>query len=148
MKNAFAYRVYVDTNILINDFLFRSEGKENSRTAYNALIYLRAKPKVNLYIASFSIIQVVSTLNKAKIKDDAIREELKRIMEKYTVGNFLDTDIKKGIELDSRDIEDSFQYVISQKLKCAYILTDNLKDFKRFKDVVVVNSSKVRKILF
>jgi predicted nucleic acid-binding protein len=147
MSDLLSYRVFIDTNLLINDYLFRLENRENSRIASDALIYLRSKPRVNLYIASFSIVQVVSTLSRAKVSDADIRNELRYVRERYTVVDFTNADIEQGLLLPGKDVEDGFQYAVSRKMKCRYILTDNVKDFVIFDDVVIVKPAKVRKII-
>jgi predicted nucleic-acid-binding protein len=147
MSDLLSYRVFVDTNLLINDYLFRVEKRENSRVAANALFYLRSKSRVNLYIASFSIIQLVSTLSRGKISDVNIRAELRYVQEHYTIVDFTNADIKQGLALPGKDVEDGFQYAVSKKMKCRYILTDNVKDFTVFDDVVIVKPAKIRKII-
>ena len=37
-----------------------------------------------------------------------------------------------------RIIEDNIHYVLSQKMKCNAILTNNIKDFAFFKDIAVI----------
>ena len=124
------HRVFVDTNLLINDYLYRAEGFEKSRVAYDALNFLRAKPKSTLYVASFSLVQLISTLSRQKVSDAIIREELQFIVARYQLVDFTKADIMRGLNLAGRDVEDAFQYAVSQKMRCRYILTDNVKDFK------------------
>jgi len=130
MSDSLSYRVFVDTNLLINDYLYRAEGFEKSRVAYDALNFLRAKPKSTLYVASFSLVQLISTLSRQKVSDAIIREELQFIVARYQLVDFTKADIMRGLNLAGRDVEDAFQYAVSQKMRCRYILTDNVKDFK------------------
>ncbi len=147
MSDLFSYRVFVDTNLLVNDYLFRSEGLEKSRAAFDALNFLRAKPRSTLYVASFSLVQLVSTLSRQKVKDAKIREELQFVLERYQLVDFTKAEIVRGLNLAGRDVEDAFQYAVSQKMRCRYILTNNVKDFKGFTDIIIAKPEKVRKII-
>ena len=49
--------------------------------------------------------------------------------------DFTFNQIEKAFSYDSNDIEDNIQYQISQIKNCDAILTNNLKDFRIFKDV-------------
>jgi len=48
------------------------------------------------------------------------------------------SDIKASFNHLNSDIEDNVHYVLSQKIKCNAILTNNIKDFTFFKDVSVI----------
>jgi len=42
---------------------------------------------------------------------------------------------------DGNDIEDNVHYVLSQKMKCDAILTNNRKDFMYFKDIAIISTN-------
>ena len=46
------------------------------------------------------------------------------------------------------DIEDTFQFVVSQKMRCQYIITENVKDFKTFQNVRIIRPKEIRRIIF
>jgi predicted nucleic acid-binding protein len=147
MSDLLSYRVFVDTNVLINDYFFRTKNRQGGRYANNALIFLKSKPKVTLYIASFSLVQVISTLSKAKILDVEIRKELTWILKHFQVADFTKNDVVKGLNIAGDDVEDVFQYTICQKMRCGYILTDNVKDYRLMGDVSIIKPQKVRSII-
>ncbi len=135
MQNNSVNRVFVDTNVLINDFLFRIKKNKSAEFDYKALLFLERK-NAEMYIASFSIVQFVSTCQRAKIKDDLIIVEIKKIMGRYNIIDFTKEDIEKSFnQLEQQDIEDVWQYTLSQKLRCRHILTANTKDFKSFANI-------------
>jgi len=66
---------------------------------------------------------------------------LNEILPKFTVLNLELPDIKAGFDHLNRDIEDSVHFVLSQKMKCDAILTNNIKDFAFFRDVSAIESN-------
>lgn len=139
--------VFVDTNVLINDFLYRSEANEAGKKAYNALVYLRSQQK-QTFIASFSILQFIATFQR-RIAFEDLSKEIQRFVSHHTVIELTTQDIINGINTVSNetpDLEDCIQYTLSQKLKCFYILTNNTRDFQHFANIVMVTPKKHRAI--
>jgi hypothetical protein len=63
--------------------------------------------------------------------------------------NFTEKDIQAALDdFTDLDIEDTFQFVVSQKMRCQYIITDNVKDFKPFQNVRIVRPKEIRRIVF
>lgn len=113
MAKSSVNRVYLDTNVLINDYLFRAKKskKADAVDAHNCLIFLR-KPEngFQLYTSTLSIAQLVSTLSKLKIGNTAITAEIATILSKYNVVNFVKENVTTAIATTAKDVEDSFQY--------------------------------------
>ncbi len=103
---------------------------------------------MRLYVASFSLVQVISTLSRARQTDATIREELYRILSHFELVNLSEADIAAALALQGRDLEDVLQYAICRKAKCALLLTDNVKDFREFAEVRSVAPDKIRTVLF
>jgi predicted nucleic acid-binding protein len=141
-----ASKVFIDTNILINDFLYRYWQRTTGLNAHNALVSLKNKGK-QMYIAIFSVMQVISTLERARVPKDEVAKEVKRLTERYELVQLAQTDIENALSHENLDLEDCMQYELSQKVKCFYILTDNVKDFRSFKNIVVVKAKKHKSIL-
>jgi predicted nucleic acid-binding protein len=139
-------RVFIDTNILINDFLYRHLQRTTGLEAHNALVSLKSKGK-QMYIAIFAILQVVSTLERARIDKEEVAKEVKRLTERYELVHLAQIDIENALSYQDLDLEDCIQYELSQKVKCFYILTDNVKDFRSFKNIVVVKAKKHKSII-
>lgn len=146
MGEAIQNNVFIDTNVLINDFFYRVKQKEISKPAYLAIMYLKSKPKVNLFIASFSVIQLVSTLDKAKITKVEIASEIKRILSRYKLIDLTSKDIEKALSIEYKDTEDAVQYTLCRKARCLYIVTDNVKDFKIFDLVSTIKPKSIRNL--
>ena len=124
------YHIFIDTNVLINDILFRQYNRLNSKPSNVALNYLLHIARRETFVASFSIVQIISTLERARMSQEIIRQEIQHILTKHKVINFTEKDIQAALDdFNNLDIEDTFQFVVSQKMRCQYIITENVKDF-------------------
>jgi predicted nucleic acid-binding protein len=146
MGEAIQNNIFIDTNVLINDFFYRVKNKQVSKPAHLAIQYLKSKPKVNLFIASFSVIQLISTLDKAKTPKLEIASEVKRILSRYKLIDLTAKDIEKALTVEYKDTEDAIQYTLCRKARCLYIVTDNVKDFKIFDLVTTIKPKSIRNI--
>lgn len=148
MKNL-PYHIFIDTNILINDIMFRRFDRPTGKNSSLALDYLVRVARRETFIASFSIVQVLSTLERARIAQNIIREEIQHILTKHTIINFTEKDIQAALDdYIDLDIEDTFQFVVSQKTRCQYIVTENIRDFRNFQNVRIVRPKEIRRIMF
>jgi predicted nucleic acid-binding protein len=107
-------------------------------------IFLKRK-KEALFTSSLSIVQTITRLQtenkhykrKAFSREQTINE-LNSILPKFTVLSLSYEDIKNGFNYLNKDVEDSIHYVVSQKMKCDAILTNNISDFSGFKNVLAI----------
>ena len=147
MGEAIQNNIFIDTNVLINDFFYRVKGKEEGKPSNLAIQFLKSKPKVHLFIASFSVIQLISTLDKAKTPKLEMADEIKRILTRYKLIDLTAKDFEKALSIDYKDTEDAVQYALCRKARCLYIVTENVKDFKLFDLVTTVKPKAIRKIV-
>jgi len=135
-------RIYVDTNVLIN----YCTGQDNDVKALQYLFFKRRKE--TLFTSSLAVVQTITKLQseskqykrKAYSRETTIKK-LDDILPKFTVLDLSLSDIKAGFRHLNSDIEDNVHYVLSQKMKCNAILTNNIKDFAFFKDVAAIESN-------
>ena len=132
-------RIYVDTNVLIN---YCTEQSNDVK----ALQYIFSKRRKEvLFTSSLAVVQTITKLQseskphkrKAYSRETTIKK-FDGILPKFTVLDLSFSDIKAGFNLLNSDIEDSVHYVLSQKVKCNAVLTNNIKDFAFFKDVAAI----------
>ena len=147
MGEAIQKNVFVDTNVLINDFFYRIYSKATGKPASLAIQFLKSKPKVELYIASFALVQLISTLDKAKVSKEKIADELHRILSRYKLVDLTAKDFEKALKTEYKDTEDAVQYILCRKTRCFYILTDNVKDFATFEFIATIKPKSIRKII-
>jgi len=137
-------RIYVDTNVLINYCTNQSRDVQ-------ALKYLFLKRrKETLFTSSLAVVQAITKLqsgskqyNRKGYSKETTIEKLNELLLKFTVLDLTLSDIKTGFKLSNSDIEDSVHYVLSQKMKCDAILTNNTKDFKEFNDISLLDTNLV-----
>jgi predicted nucleic acid-binding protein len=142
-------RVFLDANVLINDALFRHRQEKRGASSAAAIRYLRSNPTAQLYVASMSVVQVVATLSKrARFTPVEIDAEVKRILAQYRIVDLTEKDLQTAQTVAGGDWEDAVQYALSQKMRCFYIVTENVKDFRSFANVTVVHPNRIRLVLF
>ncbi len=95
-----------------------------------------------------SIAQITAKLQKY-IGAETMIKEIANFIHRYNIIKFNEQDIKQAISAKlAKDIEDLYQYEMSQKVKCFYIMTNNIKDFSSLANIVAFTPKKVRKIIF
>jgi len=135
-------RIYVDTNVLIN----YCTGQSND---VQVLKYIFSKRrKETLFTSSLAIVQTITKLqagskqyNRKAYSRETTIQKLNEILLKFTVLDLSLSDIKEGFNHLNSDIEDNIHFVLSQKMKCDAILTNNKKDFVFFKDLISIDSN-------
>lgn len=139
MRELAANNIFIDTNVLIGAFA----GIAKDEKCFRYLCSVKGK---RLYASSLSIAQLVSVFQKKKTNDE-IRDIVGQIMHKINILNFYADDIKAAIAEDGADIEDSIQYVNAKKMKCLVFVTNNLKDYRVFSDIVPTPPAKISTIV-
>jgi len=150
-------RVFLDTNVLINDFFFRNPKyiKINSKDylpCYETIKFLKKnKNKYKIFVSSHSIARFISLLNDKKVPKSISISEIKILLNSYEIVNLTKTLIEKVVtEFEHKelvkDLEDAFQYQVSSSNGCLYLFTINTKDFKNFLNVKVLHPKNYRTI--
>ncbi|MDR1022373.1 MAG: type II toxin-antitoxin system VapC family toxin [Prevotellaceae bacterium] len=135
-------RIYVDTNVLIN--YCTGQDRDVKALAY---VFSKRRKEV-LFTSSLAVVQTITKLQsgskqhsrKAYSRETTIKK-LNEILPKFTVLSLSLSDIKAGFNHLNSDVEDSVHYVLSQKMKCDAILTNNTKDFAYFKNVALLDAN-------
>ena len=142
MSSGKVKRIYVDTNVLIN---YCTEQSADVK----ALQYIFSKRRKEvLFTSSLAVVQTITKLqsgskqhNRKAYSRETTIDKLNEILPKFTVIDLSLSDIKTGFNLLNSDIEDSVHYVLSQKMKCDAILTNNKKDFLFFNDISIIGTN-------
>jgi predicted nucleic acid-binding protein len=152
-------RIFLDTNILVNDFLHRYpeypkiKVDKNRNHCANAVTFIRQRRHLKTYIASFSIARFVSLLSDLKVPREVTLKELDMLMAKNTIVSLTQKLIVKTIQTARKnpkikDVEDALQYTVCHDNRCYFLLTLNTKDFVEFADISALHPSKCRFIDF
>ena len=134
-------RIYVDTNVLINYCTGQNKDVQALRHVFSK------RRKEVLFTSSLAVVQTITKLQvgskmhkrKAYTRERTI-SVLNEILPKFTVLDLSLLDIKEGFKELNNDIEDSVHFVLSQKMKCDAILTNNVKDFVFFRDIEILST--------
>lgn len=129
--------IFVDTNVLIG-------ASVGTKKDSDCLHYLYGQNGKKLYTSSLAIAQLVSVLQKKKTNDE-IRKLVNGFLHRFTILSFVDSDIPLALNTRILDIEDSIQYIISNKAHCCYFITNNIKDYRGV-DISPISPLKVRVI--
>jgi len=143
------HRIYIDTNVLTNYFT-------KQKADVQCLDYLFSKVRKEiLFTSSLAIVQTVSVLQtkkkgrKAFTRTQAVGSG-EKIYAKFSVIDLSAIDVKKSFQYFNEDVEDNVHYVLSKKLKCGIIITNNTSDFADFGNMIALspqNIANIRKII-
>jgi len=147
MYSKFEYRIYVDTNVLVDYYTGQND-------AIACLKYLFATSRrENLFTSSLALVQTASQLqkkntqrNRRAVTRDKTIEYLEFIFSKFTIIDLTQKDISDSFPLKNNDVEDNVHYTISKKLKCNRIITRNTKDYALFYDVEALSPDNIKLI--
>lgn len=148
MKNI-ENHIFIDTNCLISYLADKFGLRKKADSAnWNALHYLSKLNGKRLYISSLSIAQLTATLQN-RVDTQVLLSEIKAMCSRYEVVEFNKNDIDSAISNPStKDIEDRYQYQMSQKVRCLYVMTNNVKDYAHIENIVACTPNKIRKLIF
>ena len=134
-------KIYVDTNVLINYSTNQSHDVE-------CLNYLfRNVRKELLFTSSLAVVQAISVLqtkktNRKKFSKKEITDFGNEIFRKFSIIELSKKDIEKSFNEDNEDVEDSVHYILANKLKCNVLITNNIGDFRVFRNKIITLTPK------
>jgi predicted nucleic acid-binding protein len=140
MGKTIDYHIYVDTNVLVNF----CTGQQDDVACLQYLF--SKKRKETLFISALALIQTASQLQKSTKKRKALSREkviefLNFFIIKFTVLDLAKKDVSDSLLLKNNDLEDNVHFFISQKQKCARIITNNIRDFAQFAGIEALKPS-------
>lgn len=134
-------KIFIDTNVLIGAF---ASGKKNEeeKKCWKYVCSLTGK---KLFVSSLSVAQFVSVFQR-KMEQDDVAKYVRTILSKATIVEFSEKDIEKSLSIEGHDMEDNMQYVLSQKMRCGILITQNKKDYVNYLNVDVIRAKEHRTI--
>ena len=130
--------IFVDTNILIGAY----SNNERDKKCLQYLFSLRGKM---LYISTLTIAQLVSVFQKKRANEE-IKNIVRYLLTKFVLIGFTSNDVENSLYLETTDMEDNIQYIISNKFHCFYFITNNRKDYVYFSNIEVLTPKEIRNI--
>jgi predicted nucleic acid-binding protein len=147
MPKKVEYRIYVDTNVLVDYYT----GQEDAIACLK--YFFTTCRKENLFTSSLALVQTISQLQKKNtqrhrkaVSRDEIIAYLEFILTKFTVLGLTQKDITDSFPLQNNDIEDNVHYTISKKFRCKRIITRNTKDYALFYDIEALSPNNIKLI--
>jgi predicted nucleic acid-binding protein len=110
-------------------------------------LFSRVRKEI-LFTSSLAVVQALSILQtrkkdrKAFTRAEAV-ESGEKIYTKFSVIDLSAPDVQKGFKYLNNDVEDNVHYVLSQKLKCDIIITNNVSDFADFGDTPALTPKNI-----
>jgi len=119
-------RIVIDINILM-DFLFKREGHEKAAEIFRICL----KGEIKGFICAHEITTLFYFLNKAVKDKIKIKKSLSCIMNRFEIIEVNAKILNKALISEMDDYEDAVIEASSVDKKVEYILTRNIKDFKK-----------------
>ena len=117
--------LFLDTNILVDLVCHREPFVQEAKRIF-ALAYTG---RINIGICALSYVNTIYIAKKYGYKTDEIIDSLKKIASFTTITSLDESIVKKAMDSDWNDFEDSVQYNSSLSFSADYIITRNPKDF-------------------
>jgi len=118
--------IVIDINILM-DFLFKRQGHEKAAELFR----MCSKREIKGYICAHEITALSYFLNKAVRDKRKIKRTLSGIMYQFTVIETNTKLLSKALSSEINDFEDAVIEVSAKEKNAEYIVTRNIKDFKK-----------------
>jgi predicted nucleic acid-binding protein len=120
------FKVFVDTNIILDIFLKREQFFDYSQKLVLELPEKNCIP----FISSSSVTDIYYICNKSGMEKDVILEKFKELLKTFEVLIIDKISINNAILSDMKDFEDAVQMMACKKEKIDLIITRNKKDFE------------------
>lgn len=119
-------RIFVDTNILLDDILDRDEQAEYAEI----IIQLNQLPQYEICASFLTFANIAYIIRKKKQEDRY--NFLRSYSNLVTVLPMNNAQLQIAINNPVKDFEDMLQYQCAIENNCEVIVTNNIKDFKDF----------------
>lgn len=134
-------KVFIDSDVIL-DFLLSREPFLNDVVELFLL-----KDKRNLkFFTSAIIISNVYYISRQHFPKQIIIDKLKDLSLVIDIVDSTKSAIINGYNSDFSDFEDAVQYYTAIENKCAFLITRNVKDFKKAKNIRVLSASQFCKL--
>ena len=139
-----AFKVFLDTNIVVDFFVASRPLHKNAVKIINAIEDGFLKGYV-----SESVINTTSYLVRNSKQVDAYRQEMMNMMSILKVLHCTNDTVIAGFKNGKNDLEDAVLYQIALENKIEYFITSNIKDLKRLEQMKlpVLSSNEVLELI-
>ena len=117
-------KVLIDTNIILDVLCSRQAFLEDAVKLFK----LCEVSKISGYISALSIPNIVYIMRK-ELDAEKIKGTLEKLSLIFTIADLKADDLKKAADMNLKDYEDAVQSACASRIRAAYIITRNIKDF-------------------
>lgn len=125
-------KVLIDTNVILDVLYKRESFYKDSLNVWR----LCETKQIEGYISALTIPNIVYVLRK-ELDSEKTLEIIKTISLVFNIHELKEDILIDAAELKYDDYEDALQTITALKLKCEYIITRNIKDFKESKILAI-----------
>lgn len=132
VKKAINNHIYIDANVLINYCTKQPSDYSELKRLFSV------QSNSQLFTSNLAIVQTIAKLqtagrNRPPMTADEIKKNIKYFYAHCKVYEVKNKDIKDAMDYpETKDLEDNIHYIVSRRLGCDTILTNNKKDFAHF----------------
>jgi len=119
-------RIFIDTDIFLDTILDRKPYSSFS----NKIISLCERNEITGFTSSLILANIYYIVNKVSHHKKAI-QSISKIRSIITILPFTDKEIGESIHSNFKDFEDGVEYFIAVNHTISFLLTRNIKDFKK-----------------
>lgn len=134
-------KLLIDANILLDVLQAREPYLKQSSLIWK----LCETGNVEGSISALTFANLVYVMRK-ELNPQDIQEILDKLLLIFSVTDLTETDLKKAAGLRWKDFEDAIQYAIAGRIRTDYIVTRNVKDFKKGNIPALTPSELLEKI--
>ena len=117
--------VFIDTNLVLDVMLGNSDFYDESNSVLSC-----CDKGYDFYISAASCTDIFYIV-KREIKDfEVTKQIMNNLLKTVSVAGVDEICIRKALESDLRDFEDSVQHEVAQQIKADFIITRNESDFR------------------
>lgn len=124
--------IYIDANVLINYCTQQPSDYQELKRLFSV------QSNSVLHTSNLAIVQAIAKLqtvgrNRPPMPTDEIKKYIKYFYTHIKVYEVKNKDVKEAMDYPgTKDLEDNIHFIVSQRLGCDTILTNNKKDFSQY----------------
>lgn len=133
-------KALIDTNIIIDALT----GREPFRETAEKIFMLAANQTEDLYITASSAIDIYYLTKKHLHDSEQAKNIMSKLYELFYILDVTSEDCQQALSLDMKDYEDAVVSCCADRSQMDYIVTRNIKDFRKSKIKVVLPDEFIR----
>lgn len=120
-------KVLIDTNIVLDVMLKRQPFYESGA----AILKLSGKEDMQEFVSASAVTDIYYIVGRNLKDKEKAREQLRKLLKVVSIAAVSENEIKKALELDWNDFEDSVQYSVALLSDMDGLVTRNAGDYKK-----------------